>query len=77
VQRAELGEVARAGELYELAIELMEEHAQPYLMEACSAYAQLLKERDRLEDALAVLERGVRGTTMRRPSRIYRDRGEP
>jgi len=54
-----VGDSARAAELYELAIEQMEQHGHPYLTETCSAYAQLLKQQGRAEDALAVLERAV------------------
>jgi tetratricopeptide (TPR) repeat protein len=57
---AELGETARANELLELAIEILE--TQPpsrYLYSAYKRKASLLREEGRVDDAIALLERGL------------------
>jgi tetratricopeptide (TPR) repeat protein len=55
-----LDEIARAQELYELAIESLEAHGAPYLSDVCSRLADLLKRQGKTEEALEVLERAVR-----------------
>jgi tetratricopeptide (TPR) repeat protein len=57
---ADLGDTARANELLELAIEILE--AQPpsrYLYSAYKRRAALLREEGRVDDAIALLERGL------------------
>jgi tetratricopeptide (TPR) repeat protein len=53
------GDQARALELLELAVSLLEEHGKPFLVEAGTALADLLEELGRPEEALAVLRRAV------------------
>jgi len=50
----------RALELYELALELLEDHGRPYVVEAAGHLAQLLEELGRPVDALQALKRGLR-----------------
>jgi tetratricopeptide (TPR) repeat protein len=54
------GETERAVELYERALELLEEAARPYLIEAARQLSQLLEELGRPLEALQVLKRGLR-----------------
>jgi tetratricopeptide (TPR) repeat protein len=53
------GDVERAVELLELAVSTLEEHGKPYLVDAATLLSQLLEERGRPEEALAVLKRAV------------------
>jgi tetratricopeptide (TPR) repeat protein len=55
------GDAERALELYELAIELLEESGRSYLVEAGRRLADLLEELGRPEEALAVLKRALAG----------------
>lgn len=59
---ARQGDVDRAGELYRLAIEALEEPPSRYLVEACVGYAELLEETGDATAALALYKRaaGVR-----------------
>jgi tetratricopeptide (TPR) repeat protein len=50
----------RARELYELALELLEEHGLPYVLDAATGLSQLLEELGREAEALQILKRGVR-----------------
>jgi tetratricopeptide (TPR) repeat protein len=57
---ADLGDTARANELLELAIEILE--SQPpnrYLVAAYKRRAALLREAGKVDDAIALLERGL------------------
>ena len=54
------GEAERALELYELALELLEEHGRPYVVDAAGQLAQLLEDLGRPLDALQILKRGLR-----------------
>ena len=54
------GEPERALELYELALELLEEHGRPYVVDAAGQLAQLLEDLGRPLDALQTLKRGLR-----------------
>jgi tetratricopeptide (TPR) repeat protein len=54
------GEPERALELYELALELLEEHGRPYVVDAAAQLAQLLEDLGRPLDALQTLKRGLR-----------------
>jgi tetratricopeptide (TPR) repeat protein len=59
---ADLGDTARANELLELAIEILE--AQPpnrYLVAAYKRRAALLREEGKVDEAIALLERGLSG----------------
>ncbi len=55
------GDRERALELYELAIELLEESGRSYVVEAGRRLAELLEELGRPEQALAVLKRALAG----------------
>ena len=55
----ELGEQARAIELFELAVELLDAHPSRYLVQAYSRLAELLEAEGRKDDALAVLKKAV------------------
>lgn len=50
----------RARQLYELAIELLEAHGRPYLVDAASRLSQLLEELGQPREALQVLKRALR-----------------
>jgi tetratricopeptide (TPR) repeat protein len=54
------GDAERALELYELALELLEEHGRPYVVDAAGQLAQLLEDLGRPLDALQTLKRGLR-----------------
>jgi tetratricopeptide (TPR) repeat protein len=54
------GEPERALELYGIALELLEEHGRPYIVDAAAQLAQLLEELGRPLDALQTLKRGLR-----------------
>jgi tetratricopeptide (TPR) repeat protein len=60
---AETGDDARAIELYELAIEMLERSPTRYLVEAYSRLAELLERTGRKDDALALLKRAMRVQT--------------
>ena len=53
-------DLERARELYELALELLEEHGPSYVLEAATGLSQLLEGLGRETDALQILKRGVR-----------------
>jgi tetratricopeptide (TPR) repeat protein len=53
------GDDERAVELLELAVEILEKDGKPYVVEAASRLADLLEEKGRPEEALAVLKRAV------------------
>jgi tetratricopeptide (TPR) repeat protein len=55
----ELGDLARARELYELAIDILEQHGLPYLVDAYSGLSDLLKHEGKTEEALEVLEKAL------------------
>lgn len=57
---AELGEPARAIELYELAIEFLERSPTRYLIEVYGQLADLLEREGRKDEALELLKRGMR-----------------
>jgi hypothetical protein len=56
------GDDERALELLELAVEILEQEGKPYVVEAASRLAELLEERGRPDEALAVLKRAVSHT---------------
>jgi tetratricopeptide (TPR) repeat protein len=53
------GDTGRAIELLELAVELLEQHGKPYLLDAASKLADVLEEAGSSDQALAVLRRAV------------------
>ena len=56
---ADLGEPARAQELYELAAELLENEANPYLPEVYEQLGRLLEREGRTQEALDYLKRAL------------------
>jgi tetratricopeptide (TPR) repeat protein len=56
----ELGDRARAGELYELAVEMLEERPSRFLAEVYARYGDLLEADGRERDALEIFRRGTR-----------------
>jgi tetratricopeptide (TPR) repeat protein len=64
----ELGELARAQELYELAVEMLEREPDRYLAEVYVRYGDLLEAEGREADALAVFRKGSRLQTQLRRS---------
>jgi tetratricopeptide (TPR) repeat protein len=56
----EIGDRGRSLELYELAIELLEPHWNPFLPETCARYAELLESEGRRDEAFEVLRGAVR-----------------
>ena len=56
---AEVGEVERAQELYELAAELLENEANPYLPEVYEQLGRLLEREGRTQEALDYLKRAL------------------
>lgn len=52
-------ELARAGELYELAIELLEQRPNPHLAQACANFGELLEQEGRRDEALEVYKRAA------------------
>jgi tetratricopeptide (TPR) repeat protein len=60
---AQTGDDARAIELYELAIEMLERAPTRYVVEAYSRLAELLERNGRKDDALALLKRAMRVQT--------------
>lgn len=56
---ADLGELARARELYELALESLEQSGAPFLAETYRGLAEVLKADGKTEEAFAMLERAV------------------
>jgi tetratricopeptide (TPR) repeat protein len=57
---ADLGQRAKAIELYELAAELLEAHPNRYLVETYGHWAELLESEGRPADALSVLKKALR-----------------
>jgi tetratricopeptide (TPR) repeat protein len=55
----ELGDLPRARELYELAVELLERHGLPYLVDAYRGLADVLKRDGKTDEALEVLEKAL------------------
>jgi tetratricopeptide (TPR) repeat protein len=55
----QLGDRARALELYELAVEVLEPHWNAFLPRVCARYAALLEQEGRTEDAFEVLKKAV------------------
>jgi tetratricopeptide (TPR) repeat protein len=65
---ADLGELARARELYELALESLEKAGTPYLAETYRGLAEVLKADGKNDEAFAMLEKAVRAQAQaRRP----------
>lgn len=60
---AELGDEARAIELYELAVDMLEKSPTRYLVEAYSRLAELLERSGRKDEALALLKRAMQVQT--------------
>ena len=56
---ASIGDAARAQELFELAIEMLELYPGPYLVRACSGLAEVLEAAGRPQEALVVLKRAL------------------
>jgi tetratricopeptide (TPR) repeat protein len=56
---AAVGDVARARELYELAIETLERHGAPYLADAYTRFAELLEREGSAGEAFEMLKRAV------------------
>ncbi|MGH8932311.1 MAG: helix-turn-helix domain-containing protein [Egibacteraceae bacterium] len=56
---ASLGERERAGELYELAVELLERNPNRYLMQAYTRFADFLEEQGRADEALRLLRKAL------------------
>jgi tetratricopeptide (TPR) repeat protein len=56
---AELGDGARAIELYELAAQMLENTSNPYVAEVYERLGRLLEEQGRRDDALELLKRAL------------------
>jgi tetratricopeptide (TPR) repeat protein len=56
---ASLGEAERAGELYELAVELLERNPNRYLVHAYTRYADFLQEQGRQDEAFRLLRKAL------------------
>ena len=56
---ADVGEVERARELYELAAELLENEANPYLADVYEQLGRLLEREGRTQEALEYLKRAL------------------
>jgi len=54
-----IGDRTRGKEVYEMAIEALEQHGAPYLVDAYTGFAELLKAEGKTEEAFAVLEKAV------------------
>jgi tetratricopeptide (TPR) repeat protein len=61
------GDAERALELYERAIEVLQEAGGPFVVEAATRYSELLEELGRTDEALAVLRSAVAGSREHEP----------
>jgi tetratricopeptide (TPR) repeat protein len=55
----EIDDLARSRELYELAVETLEQFGAPYLVDAYRGYAEILKAEGKTAEALEILEKAV------------------